>query len=180
MLGVSARLGVMSALFFLVAPGTLAGVIPYLLTRWQAHDWGAANIPVGIAGGVLLSVGLAAIVECFRRFVTEGHGTPAPLLPPTTLVVRGLYCHVRNPMYVAVLAMIVAQALLLRRFILFGWAVAVWLTFHLFVVLYEEPTLRRTFGESYDAYRAGVGRWRPRLTAWTGSRSAVVERPNHG
>jgi protein-S-isoprenylcysteine O-methyltransferase Ste14 len=177
---VSVRLGLMSAVFFLIAPGSLAGLVPYLLTRWQAHDWGAANTPARIAGAVLLAGGFVAIVECFRRFVTEGRGTPAPLRPPTTLVVHGLYRYVRNPMYVAVLAMTVGQALLLRRFILFGWAAAVWLNFHLFVVLYEEPKLRGTFGASYDAYRAGVRRWWPRVSPWTGRHDVQFTQEDRG
>ena len=168
----SARLGVITALFFLAAPGTLAGVVPYLLTRWEAHDWGAANPFVRAGGGVLFAAGLAALVGCFRRFVTEGRGTPAPLHPPTTLVVHGLYRYVRNPMYVAVTAIILGEALMLRRYILFAWSAAVWLTFHLFVVLYEEPKLRGTFGASYDAYRAGVRRWWPRWTPWRGAHGA--------
>src|SRR5688572_30278426 len=99
----SARLSAFSILFFLVAPGTVAGLIPYLLTRWEPHNWYAATMPARTSGTLLVVGGLAALVECFRRFVAEGRGTPAPVAPPTTLVVRGLYRHVRNPMYVAIL-----------------------------------------------------------------------------
>jgi protein-S-isoprenylcysteine O-methyltransferase Ste14 len=156
-----------SAVFFLVAPGTVAGLVPYLLTRWQSHNWYAATLPARILGASLLVGGLAAIVECFRRFVTEGRGTPAPIAPPTTLVVHGFYRHVRNPMYVAVLTIVVGQALLFGRFILVGYATVLWLVMHSFVVVYEEPTLRQTFGGAYDRYRAAVPRWWPRLTPWT-------------
>lgn len=154
-----------SVLFFLVAPGTVVGLVPYLLTRWESHDWHAATVPARLAGGLLLAIGLAGLIDSFRRFVEEGRGTPAPIAPPTKLVVRGLYRYVRNPMYVALLMVIVGQALLLGRFILLGYAAAWWLVCHLFVVLYEEPKLQRTFGASYERYKAAVPRWWPRLTA---------------
>ena len=155
----SARIVALSALFFLIAPGTVTGVVPYLLTRWESHNWYAATIPARTIGAVLLLTGLAALIECFRRFVAEGRGTPSPVMPPSRLVVRGLYRYVRNPMYVAMLMIVVGQALLLGRFILLGYAAALWLMFHLFVVLYEEPTLSRTFDAPYDRYRAEVPRW---------------------
>jgi protein-S-isoprenylcysteine O-methyltransferase Ste14 len=146
-----------SIVFFVIAPGTVAGLVPYLLTRWQPHDWHAWTLPARTAGALLFLGGLAALVECFRRFVVDGRGTPAPIAPPTTLVVRGLYRHVRNPMYV------VGQALVLGRFIVLGYALVLWLIFHAFVVLYEEARLRRTFGASYARYLATVPRWWPRL-----------------
>jgi protein-S-isoprenylcysteine O-methyltransferase Ste14 len=151
-----------SALFFLLVPGTVAGVIPYWLTRWESHNWYAATVPARTVGVVLVGAGLAVLIHSCHRFVVEGGGTPAPAAPPTTLVVHGFYRYVRNPMYLALLALIVGQALLLGRFILLGYAALVWLACHLFVVLYEEPQLRRTFGAAYDRYRADVRRWRPR------------------
>ena len=156
-----------AVLFFVLAPGTVAGVIPYLLTRWEFHHWHAWTIPARMAGAVLIVSGVAALIECFRRFVTEGQGTPAPVASPTTLVVRGLYRHVRNPMYVAVVIIVIGQALLFGRFILLGYAATVWLLFTAFVVLYEEPKLARTFGVSYARYRAAVPRWVPRFTPAT-------------
>ena len=162
----SARLGVLSALFFLAAPGSVAGLVPFLLTRYEAHNWYAATMPARTLGALLLAGGLAMLVECFRRFVVDGRGTPAPLLPPDALVVRGLYRYVRNPMYVANLMIVAGQALLLGRFIVLGYAAVLWLVFHVFVVFYEEPTLRATFGGSYETFAAAVPRWWPRVTAW--------------
>ena len=162
----SARLGSITVLFFFVAPGTIVGLVPYLLTRWEPHNWYAATIAARIAGGVLLATGLAALLECFRRFVVEGRGTPAPVVAPERLVVHGLYRHVRNPMYVALLGILTGQALLLGRFVVLGYALVLWLAFHVFVTLYEEPTLRDTFGASYETYRSAVPRWWPRLTPW--------------
>lgn len=151
--------------FFVVAPGTLAGWIPYAITNWRVRSsW--AGIPGRIAGGVLLTAGAAALIDSFRRFVFEGRGTPAPVAPPRELVVSGLYQYVRNPMYVAVVSAIVGQALLFGSIELLAYSALVWLMFHTFVMLYEEPVLRRKFGDSYDVYRRNVPRWRPRLTAW--------------
>ena len=159
----SARLAALSTLFFFAAPGAVTGLGPYFLTRWESHDWYAATIPARTVGTVLVVAGLAILIDSFRRFVVEGRGTPAPIEPPTELVVRGFYRHVRNPMYVANLAIVVGQALLLGRFILLGYAAFFWLLFTSFVVLYEEPKLARTFGASYAAYRARVPRWIPRV-----------------
>src|SRR5262245_27003151 len=111
-------------------------------------------------------MGVAGLVECFGRFALKGHGTPAPIAPPENLVVSGLYRHVRNPMYVAVVCSIVGQALLFGSVVLLEYAGVVWLLFHVFVLGYEEPTLRQQFGSSYAAYRANVRRWWPRLTPW--------------
>ena len=152
-----------SALFFILAPGTVAGLIPYWLTKWQSHNWYAATIPARILGLTLAACGLAVVIHSFHRFVVEGRGTPAPIAPPTTLVVNGFYRYVRNPMYVAVLMLIIGQGLLLGRFILVGYAAAVWGMTHLFVVFYEEPKLGRTFGLAYEQYRARVPRWLPKL-----------------
>lgn len=162
----SARTVIGTSLFFLIAPGTVAGWIPYALTRWRIQPpllgWSA----VRVVGGLVVALGAAGLIECFRRFVVEGRGTPAPIAPPEELVVSGLYRHVRNPMYVAVVAAIVGQALFFGAIRLLGYAVAVWLVFHAFVVLYEEPKLRQMFGGEYDAYRANVPRWWPRVTSW--------------
>lgn len=163
-------IGILTILFFFVGPGTGAGLIPYWLTRWEAHNWYAATIPARIVGVALIAAGLAALVNSFYLFVAEGRGTPAPVMPPTELVVHGLYRYVRNPMYVALVMIVTGQALLLGRFILLAYAAVLWVVFHLFVVLYEEPKLRRTFGPSYEAYRAAVPRWWPRPTPFDAGR----------
>jgi protein-S-isoprenylcysteine O-methyltransferase Ste14 len=106
------------------------------------------------------------LVHAFGRFVVEGAGTPAPVAPPTRLVVGGLYRHVRNPMYVAVVTTITGEALLLARPVLVAYAAAVALACVTFVRAYEEPMLRRQFGPQYDAYRRAVPGWWPRLRPW--------------
>jgi protein-S-isoprenylcysteine O-methyltransferase Ste14 len=115
-----------SAVFFLVAPGTVVGLIPWLLTGWQLREpvppiWA----PMRVLGAILLVAGLIVLVQAFVRFVVEGLGTPAPIAAPERLVVGGLYRYVRNPMYVAVLAAIVGQALLLGQLGLLLYAGAI-------------------------------------------------------
>jgi protein-S-isoprenylcysteine O-methyltransferase Ste14 len=128
-------------------------------------------VELRLAGGVLLVLGAAVILDSFARFATRGLGTPAPIAPPRHLVVTGLYRHVRNPMYTGLVAAILGQALLFGNAPLLAYALVVWLTVHLFVVLYEEPTLSRNFGEEYAAFRANVPRWLPRLRGWKGAAS---------
>jgi protein-S-isoprenylcysteine O-methyltransferase Ste14 len=149
-----------SAAFLAVAPGVVAGVIPWLLTDWEVRS---APLAAQVLGAVLTAGGAAVLLHAFTRFVREGLGTPAPIAPTEHLVVGGLYRYVRNPMYLAVLACIVGQALLLWQpgLLVYGGLFAV--AFVSFVKLYEEPTLAATFGAEYEAYRAAVPGWWPRL-----------------
>jgi protein-S-isoprenylcysteine O-methyltransferase Ste14 len=153
-----------SALFLLVAPGVVAGLVPWLLTGWESTD-----PPVWIAavGAVLIAAGTAVLLHAFARFVVEGAGTPAPVAPTERLVVGGIYRHVRNPMYVAVGTTIVGQALVLGRPWLLAYAAAFWAVTAAFVRIYEEPTLTARYGEEYEAYRQAVPGWRPRLRPWS-------------
>src|SRR5215210_1354888 len=155
-----------SALFFLLAPGVVMGLIPWLLTRWQAREPLPYWAPMRVLGAILLVAGLITLIQAFVRFVMEGLGTPAPIAAPERLVVGGVYRYVRNPMYVAVLAAIVGQGLLLGWLGLLLYAAATWLLVAAFVHLYEEPTLTRRFGADYEAYRRAVPAWWPRLRPW--------------
>jgi len=104
-----------SFIFFWIAPGTVAGWVPYALSRWRIQP-PLLGVRGGRAvGGGVAAMGAAILVECFSRFTIEGRGTPAPIMPTESLVVSGLYRHVRNPMYVAVLAIIAGQALLFGK-----------------------------------------------------------------
>ena len=136
----------------------VAGIVPWLLTRWHADPQPLALRILGVA---LLLVGGALVVETTARFALHGRGTPAPWAPPERFVERGSYRFVRSPMYLGVLLLVVGQALLLGREILFGWAAASWLIFTSFLAFYEEPQLRRRFGATYDDYRRRVRRWLP-------------------
>jgi protein-S-isoprenylcysteine O-methyltransferase Ste14 len=160
----SAILG--SALFFVLAPCLAAGVIPWWISHWHVRpslwDTGLTRT----LGVPLIMAGVAGVVDSFARFALQGRGTPAPIAPPHHLVVSGLYRYVRNPMYVSVLAAIVGQALVLADWHLAAYAVLFWLACHAFVLLYEEPTLRRTFGAQFDDFCANVPRWIPRPRPW--------------
>ena len=161
---VSAVLG--SALFFLVAPCVLAGLIPWLMTRWEVRPAFFGLEGARSVGVLLILVGLPGLADSFARFALQGLGTPAPVAPTKHLVVTGLYRHVRNPIYLAVVAIILGQGMLFGDGRLVVYGALLWLGFHVFVVAYEEPTLEQTFGKEYDAFRAAVPRWIPRMTPW--------------
>jgi protein-S-isoprenylcysteine O-methyltransferase Ste14 len=156
-----ARAAAGSLVFFVVAPGVVAGLVHWLLTRWEAVSppWWTA---VRVLGAGLVLAGAGVLVHAFVRFVVEGLGTPAPVAPTAHLVVGGLYRWVRNPMYLAVTATIVGQALLLGRPVLLLYALGVTLAFVAFVRGYEEPALAARFGSEYEAYRREVPGWWPR------------------
>jgi protein-S-isoprenylcysteine O-methyltransferase Ste14 len=150
-----------------IAPGIVAGLIPWSITGWRMEP---ASLAIRGAGALLIAIGLAFLLHAFGRFVIEGTGTPAPVAPTERLVVGGVYRHVRNPMYLAVGSVIVGQALLFGQPALLAYAVLFGALVFCFVRIYEEPTLSEQFGPSYDAYRAGVPGWLPRLRPWHGEK----------
>jgi protein-S-isoprenylcysteine O-methyltransferase Ste14 len=151
-----------STAFFLLAPGVVAGLIPWWLTGWEIENPVSFFLPFRVFGVLLLIAGAGVLLHAFARFVLEGLGTPAPVAPTQRLVVGGLYRYVRNPMYLAVLAAIIGQALVFGQLELLAYATLVAVAFAAFVRWYEEPTLQRQFGEEYDAYRQAVPAWLPR------------------
>lgn len=157
-----------SAVFFVLAPGVVAGLVPWLLTGWRSRPGTEAGawIAPRTLGVLLILAGAAFVLSAFVRFVTEGLGTPAPVAPPDRLVIGGVYRYVRNPMYLAVLSCIVGQALLLLQPVLLGYAAIGAIAMFAFVRLYEEPNLSRRFGGDYQAYRGAVPGWWPRLRPW--------------
>jgi protein-S-isoprenylcysteine O-methyltransferase Ste14 len=157
-----------SIVFLFVAPGIVAGVIPWSISGYRIEPAIFGFEPFRWLGGLLLALGAVLLIETFSRFALQGLGTPAPIAPTKTLVVTGSYRFVRNPMYVAVVSLILGQALLLGSVGTLIWGIVVWLTVHAFILAYEEPTLSRTYGEQYDRYRANVRRWIPRLTPYRG------------
>jgi protein-S-isoprenylcysteine O-methyltransferase Ste14 len=155
-----------SALFFVVAPTSVAGLIPWWITRWTFRP-PFFDLEATRAVGILLIVaGVPGLVDSFARFALQGLGTPAPIAPTQNLVVTGLYRYVRNPMYLAVVIIILGQAALFSDWCLAAYGVLVWCTCHAFVVGYEEPMLALRFGTTYDDFRANVPRWIPRLSPW--------------
>lgn len=152
--------------FFVVAPGVVAGLAPWWLTGWQVQQPLPYWAPLRAVGAVLIASGALVLVHAFVRFVVEGTGTPAPVSPTERLVVGGFYRHLRNPMYVAVVATIIGQGLVLGQPVLLLYAAAVGAAMGTFVRWYEEPTLRRQFGAEYEAYQRAVPAWWPRLSPW--------------
>ena len=151
-----------SSLFFVLAPGIVAGLIPWMLTHWDAETSMPLWPVAAMVGAALVVGGAAVLVHAFFRFVAEGLGTPAPIAPTANLVVGGLYRYVRNPMYLAVLAVIAGQALIFGSVIVAAYGALVAAAFVAFVKAYEEPTLLARFGAAYDDYRRRVTGWIPR------------------
>jgi protein-S-isoprenylcysteine O-methyltransferase Ste14 len=156
-----------SAMFLLIAPGTVAGYIPWRIGGWRVHASFFGFAILCVAGMVLAAAGLALLLESFLQFALKGIGTPAPVFPPRRLVVSGSYRYVRNPMYVAVVSLILGQGLIFGDIGIFVYGICVWLIMHIFILIYEEPTLRRTFAAEFAKFSANVPRWIPRLTPWS-------------
>jgi protein-S-isoprenylcysteine O-methyltransferase Ste14 len=147
--------------FLVVAPGVAGGLVPWLLVRGQSTT---SLVWLQIVGWVVLAAGAAVLIEAFGRFVVDGLGTPAPVAPPQKLVVTGLYRYVRNPMYLAVTAVILGQAAVFASWALVVYAAVFVAVTWSFVHWYEEPTLRRKFGADYETYLRIVPGWWPRVT----------------
>jgi protein-S-isoprenylcysteine O-methyltransferase Ste14 len=149
-----------SFLFLIVAPGMVAGYIPLaLLRRGPQIETGFLAylaLPLWLIGGIIL-------LWSFWNFLIQGRGTPTPIDPPKELVATGFYRYVRNPMYVGVLSIVIGHFLWFGTIWLIVYAALVWLGFHLFITLYEEPTLRKKFGASYEEYLRKVPRWIPKF-----------------
>jgi protein-S-isoprenylcysteine O-methyltransferase Ste14 len=157
------RAAVGSVIFLFVAPGVVAVLVPWWLTGWELTRPFASWWPLRVVGVALVVIGAAALLHAFAKFVLEGFGTPAPVAPTENLVVGGLYQYVRNPMYVAVLAVISGQALFFWQIVLLPYAAAVFAAVASFVRWYEEPALTAKFGDAYRAYRRQVPAWWPRI-----------------
>lgn len=137
--------------------------MPWLITQWRSLP--PSDLPGALrwTGLILIAAGLAVVLEAFARFAWEGLGTPSPIAPTRTLVISGFYRFVRNPMYVAVTALIFGQAVLFASWALALYGIVVAAAFHTFVLAYEEPTLREAYGEEYTAYCSATPRWIPRF-----------------
>ncbi len=149
-------------IFFLIVPASVGGYIPYYLLGTPQipaiADWRGAQWP----GAALVVLGTLGLLWCGWNFAVTGRGTPAPFDAPRVLVVRGPYRWVRNPMYVSVATAVVGETLFFDSVALLQYLAVCWTILHMFVVFYEEPTLREKFGDSYAAYLRAVPRWIPR------------------
>jgi len=143
-------------LFTLMVPGTVAILVP----RWLLGGFPTPqNRPLTWLGAAVFVVAATIYFRCAWEFAVRGLGTPAPIAPTKYLVTTALHRYIRNPMYVGVALAILGEAALCHSLHLAEYAACMLATAHLFVVFYEEPTLHRQFGESYDEYRRSVPRW---------------------
>jgi protein-S-isoprenylcysteine O-methyltransferase Ste14 len=155
------RLATRSLFWTVLFPGTIAGYVP-----WRFFGLGAAPVdarePRTLLALLVVAAGTAILVATVWQFAHDGRGTLSPVDPPRTLVVRGLYRWVRNPMYLGVTLVLLGEALLAWRVALVIYWATWFAAVNLFVMAYEEPHLRAQFGESYERYTREVGRWIPR------------------
>lgn len=156
-----------SAVFFVLAPGVVAGLVPWLISGWDVRWPRSGFTIVAMAlGGAVLAVAVVVLIRNFVRFVVEGRGTPSPVLQTERLVVGGDYRYVRNPMYLGVIGAILGQAMIFGSFALLLYALGVWAMMASFVRWYEQPLLQERYGDEYQRYRQAVRAWVPRLRPW--------------
>lgn len=152
-----------SAIFLVIAPGSVALFVPWLISRWRFAPPLLGFAGFHVVGGIMIAAGFPVLLDSFVRFAIQGLGTPAPVAPPERLVVAGLYRYVRNPMYVAVSLIVFGQGLLFGSIDVLVYGLVACAGFIAFVLLYEEPSLRRKFGNEYRHYCEQVPRWIPAL-----------------
>ena len=155
-------LAIRSLVWTLLLPGLIAGYLPWRYFGLREAQPNLQN-PAYLLGFLCITLGVVLLGTCIWEFARSGRGTLAPVDPPRELVVRGLYRYVRNPMYLSVTLIILGEVLLTESRSMFFYWIAWFLGANLFVIGYEEPTLRRRFGVAYDRYRKEVGRWIPRF-----------------
>ncbi|NSL88802.1 isoprenylcysteine carboxylmethyltransferase family protein [Chitinophaga sp. Mgbs1] len=153
-------LALRNLLFTMLQPGMVAGVIPWLLAKQHfRHAFASFGGFRQYAGAVIWLTGLAILLHCITRFALDGMGTLSPADPTRKLVISGLYRYSRNPMYVGVMLLLTGEALFCNAAILWQYSMLLLIIFHLFIIFYEEPRLRRDFGETYVRYSQQVRRW---------------------
>ena len=147
-------------LFTIFVPGTVTVLIPsWLLGGYPRLESGVLT---GL-GLLIVVLGAAIYFRCAWEFAVRGLGTPAPIAPTRYLVVTALHRYVRNPMYIGVFGVLLGETITFRSAVLLGYVAFFCVPVQLFVIFYEEPTLRRQFGESYEQYRRTVPRWIPKF-----------------
>ena len=161
-IGTSVAVSVLFTLFG--GPALVLVLVPWLITRFRMPE-GEARVQVVVAA-LLIAIGLVPLFESMIRFIVVGRGTLVPVVPTQHLVVTGLYRYVRNPMYIGVVTVLAGEAVLFSSRHMLVYLAIAWLIMHLFVCLYEEPNLTRTYGEEYACFRRNVPRWIPRLKPW--------------
>ena len=152
-----------TVIFLAPAPGTVAGLFPWWITGWQPAPAPGWWLVPRLLGGAMVGLGAVALLTEFARFALQGVGTPAPVAPTRHLVVGGLYRHARNPMYVAVIAVLLGQTVVLASPALLAYSLAATTAMVTFARWYEEPALLARHGDTYQIYRDAVPGWLPQL-----------------
>ena len=146
--------------FTILQPGLVAGLIPYWILGAEIET--AFDSPLQLnhyLGAIVFLIGLAIMLSCIVWFAVKGRGTLSPVDPTKHLVITGLYKYSRNPMYVGVVTILIGEALFFQSTSLWLYALFVFVGFHLFIILIEEPRLKKDFGEAYHTYCEKVRRW---------------------
>ncbi len=156
-----ASLIIRNLFFTLLLPGFVAGLAPYWILEGE-NAVGSFPPPfhfLQVPGILIFIPGITILISCIARFAFEGRGTLAPVDPTRKLVVGGLYRYSRNPMYIGVISILTGESLYFRSLDLGLYSLFVFLGFNLFIMIVEEPRLRRDFGKQYEEYCKKVGRW---------------------
>ena len=158
----SATTAIKTLVFTLLVPGSVTVLVPYLMlsSGYELYAWQIG--PLRFLGIIPLILGAGFYLRCAWDFTFTGGGTPAPFDPPRRFVANGLYRIVRNPMYVGVTLILTGEAIVFESATLLAYAAILGLGFHLFVIYYEEPILKKKFGETYEEYFRVVPRWIPK------------------
>ena len=165
-----AAAGLASVAFFCAAPGVVGGLVPWLLTGWVLPPSSKTSLILrGCLAAVAVLSGMVVLIGAFVRFVREGSGTPAPVAPTDRLVIGGMFRFVRNPMYLAVVTILLGQSVLFASTTLLIYTFVVWAAMAAFVRWYEEPVLTTRYGQQYADYRRNVRAWWPKLKPWNSS-----------
>ena len=147
-------------IFTILQPGIVAGLIPYLIVKGHLTDNSFIQFRSWQYAGIILFVsGLLILTSCIISFAVKGNGTLSPADPTKKLVVSGLYRYSRNPMYVGVMLILTGEAIFFPSVGLLIYLILVFIAFNAFIILAEEPRLRKDFGGAYSAYCERVGRW---------------------
>jgi protein-S-isoprenylcysteine O-methyltransferase Ste14 len=146
-------------LFTIIHPGIVAGLIPYLILGEKANGFVQPLQINQYGGAVVFSMGFEIMMICIINFAVKGGGTLSPADPTRKLVVSGLYRFSRNPMYAGVMLILTGEAIFFQTMNLWIYSFVVFFAFHIFIVLVEEPRLRKDFGEEYTSYCKKVRRW---------------------
>lgn len=147
-------------LFTILQPGMVAGLIPFWLTGKDFREGFAQPFTFSNFSGIFIfTIGFILMLTCIIGFAVQGRGTLSPADPTKKLVSTGLYRFSRNPMYIGVMMMLIGESIFFRLFVLAIYSLIIFTAFNIFIIYFEEPRLRKDFGDDYSKYMKAVRRW---------------------